>query len=832
MIAVGACIMEYLCAPSTKGIMTRLIDWMGMPCESVVHTFAYVAAMHDIGKAHPDFQPYPGDSALKTSCFRHEQFGAIYLRDVLWKDRGWDSYVRSFFSGVVRVHHQGKGIHESHKDGSDRWGQIRKDLENRMWELFKPIERPTNFSNMNGLGVLLSGALIICDWVASSKDFAAESLLDADDETLLPLLQVRAREILSRYGLIGDDAADYPKLKSFTDLFPEIPERGMRPLQKLCQAEGERDALLTIIEAPMGEGKTEAALYLAGRLCEKFEKRGVYMALPTAATSNQMVSRVRRMLEVHQMGKVRLLHSMAWLIDDNSFQQRDFNMDETDDAQSIEDWLRPLRRGMLSENAVGTVDQAMAAALRIKYGFLRLEGLANKVLIIDEIHAYDVFMSTIIARLLEWCASLRIPVILLSATLQNRQKLKYLKCYGVQDIELNEAYPLVTQVTKEGMVSQMPVSGTHMHGEVLFYPRPLGCDVSAIAELAFQRTVAGGCLCVMLNTVRQAQAVYRALKKRGETQVMLFHARFTAQRRAEIEKECLWRFGKGACRPERMILVCTQVVEQSLDVDFDAMITQLAPMDLLLQRAGRVHRHEGNRRPAGMEKPVVEVLVPSEDTEADIERRYAQIGGVYPACVMKSTEKLLAGGRLVSIPGDIRSCVETAYQDISDDEMNAAVKQMMKDQLSVCEAKSELLPSPKSNRFFAETTNIAKGLCMMDADEDSFLRGAKTRDGAESQRFIFLPRDFPERTEDVEWLKRAMTYSCSIAIKKTRLNENEGLTKRHGQAIMIKKGNKKEKDENKERGTIILREAEDGLYRWGDVVYSCSEEYGIEEVSI
>ena len=83
MIAVGACIMEYLCASSTKGIMTRLIDWMGMPCESVVHTFAYVAAMHDIGKAHPDFQPYPGDSALKTSCFRHEQFGAIYLRDVL-----------------------------------------------------------------------------------------------------------------------------------------------------------------------------------------------------------------------------------------------------------------------------------------------------------------------------------------------------------------------------------------------------------------------------------------------------------------------------------------------------------------------------------------------------------------------------------------------------------------------------------------------------------------------------------------------------------------------------------------------------------------------------
>lgn len=79
MMAVGACAMEYLSAPSTKGIMMRLIDWMGMSCEKVIHTFAYVAAMHDIGKAHPDFQPYPGDATKKESDFRHEQFGAIYL---------------------------------------------------------------------------------------------------------------------------------------------------------------------------------------------------------------------------------------------------------------------------------------------------------------------------------------------------------------------------------------------------------------------------------------------------------------------------------------------------------------------------------------------------------------------------------------------------------------------------------------------------------------------------------------------------------------------------------------------------------------------------------
>ena len=320
------------------------------------------------------------------------------------------------------------------------------------------------------------------------------------------------------------------------------------------------------------------------------------------------------------------------------------------------------------------------------------------------------------------------------------------------------------------------------------------------------------------------------MKKRGETQVMLFHARFTARRRAEIEKISLERFGKGACRPERMILVCTQVVEQSLDVDFDAMISQLAPMDLLLQRAGRVHRHAGNKRPPGMEKPMVEVLVPNGDVK-DIESRYAQIGGVYPVCVMKNTEKIIADGKVVSIPMDIRSCVEAAYEDISNDEMDAAVKQMIMEQLSVCQAKAELLPTPKPDRFFAQLTNVAMSLCKMDADEDSFLRGAKTRDGAESQRFIFLPQDFPERTEDIGWLKRAMEYSCSIVIKKSKREDNKRLTKGDRTNIIHIEENAKEKDE-KTRNAIILRENEEGLYRWGDIVYSCSEEYGIEEVSI
>lgn len=826
MMAVGACAMEYLKAPSSQGIVLRLQEWMHMNESSVVNTVSYVASLHDIGKAHPCFQSDPsvGNEGLPIFNFRHEQYSEMVLK-ALWKERGWERPVCNFFSAVVRIHHQGKGVCDIKGEIPRKWQAIHASLEERMRALFMPHEPAHDMANLDGLGVILSSVLILCDWVASSEGFQAEKLPESEDDALLVMLRKRARDILSDYGLIAEKEKAYPRAEGFSAMFPEIPATGMRPLQRACEALDEQKAVLTIIEAPMGEGKTETALYIAGILCETWHKRGIYMALPTAATSNQMVDRVRRLLEAHQSGSARLLHSMAWLLDEKSLPEKGFNMDNAEDAQSAEDWLRPLRRGMLSENAVGTVDQAMAAALRIKYGFLRLAGLSNKVLIIDEIHAYDVFMSTIIARLLEWCWVLTIPVIMLSATMQDKQKKKYLACYGIDSPKLSEAYPLITQVTEEGAIQQIPVPGTHMRGAVLFRPQCCGASLEQMVHLTLDRAANGGCICIMLNTVRQAQAVYRELKAKGETQVMLFHARFTARRRAEIERTCLNLFGKSRKRPERMILVCTQVVEQSLDVDFDAMITQLAPMDLLLQRAGRVHRHSGNRRPVGMETPVVDVLVPEAGATQAIDKRYIQIGSVYPTCVMKNTERMLQHDRSVMIPDDVRACVEEAYSEISEEELQETIKQQMKDQMSVCEAQGELLPTPKLRRFFAQTPSNALSLSLMDSGEDPFLRSARTREGTESQRIIFLPTNFPEQTEDREWLRKAMEYSCSYIVRKSREFGPTHLTDQGG-TDRIKK-----KDENKVRGCIVLRADEDGLYRWNGIAFSCTDEYGIEEVA-
>ena len=123
---------------------------------------------------------------------------------------------------------------------------------------------------------------------------------------------------------------------------------------------------------------------------------------------------------------MRLLHAMAWLVEQQSVQP---DVIQTEDERSARKWLEPMRRGMLESNAVGTVDQAMLAVMMVKYGVLRLLGLAGKVLVIDEIHAYDTYMSGILLCLLQWCKALEIPVVLLSATLPLAKKQQLLSVF-------------------------------------------------------------------------------------------------------------------------------------------------------------------------------------------------------------------------------------------------------------------------------------------------------------------------------------------------------------------------------------------------------------------
>lgn len=819
MIAVGACAEVYLSAISSTAILRRLAEWLELPELDVIHGLGYAFALHDIGKAHPCFQyrqsetftalhsmGYEDSRSSGDPRFRHEAYGAEVLKRIWGREKNrFPGLAGDIFAAVIRLHHQGKAPDNDNHTTSNMWKGFQQDLEQRMWTLFCPeVKGIPKVQNADALGMLLTALLILCDWVASSSTFGICQI--ADDHLCLEWAKGRAKDTLTQFGLICDIETAFPMEDNFCAFWPTISRDGMRPLQRVCEEIGNKPAALTIIEAPPGEGKTEAALYLAGRLCAQRGLHGIYMALPTAATSNQMVNRVSDMLGCHGIDKARLLHGSAWMIDDTSKAPEEMALDE--DAKQAADWLRPLRRGMLSENAVGTVDQAMSSVLKIKYGMLRLAGLSEKVLIIDEIHAYDAYMSRIIARLLDWCKALRIPVILLSATLQQSQKDRYIACFtNSKQSQQATAYPLITRVSDAGNVTYHSVDGSFIHTEFHFSAcRKLG-DISAIAELAQKKTANGGCLCVMTNTVARAQAIYEELKQHGDSSIMLFHARFRMQRRAEIERECLRLFGKGEHRPQRMILVCTQVVEQSLDVDFDSMITELAPVDLLIQRAGRVHRHAEVSRPDGLKEREITVLVPEADATDDLERRYGPFGYVYAPCVLRSTEKWLGEARTVRMPEDVRESVEQVYANMQD-EIEAFVQKLAEDASAEVAADGCIYGPPNSERFFGRVPSNVQSINMEDSDDlNDILRrgGAKTRDGQDSICVAFLPSGFqyPEGN-DREQAKEIMKYSIGIPI---------GVLTENGNCDILKHTNRKDIRIKKFlKNMILCKPEEDGSY--------------------
>ncbi|MFZ5824077.1 MAG: CRISPR-associated helicase Cas3' [Bacillota bacterium] len=510
---------------------------------------------------------------------------------------------------------------------------------------------------------------------------------------------------------------------------------------------------LTIIEAPMGEGKSEAALYLATQWLATHGLAGLYVALPTAATANQMFTRVQELMAQHDPDAaegVRLVHGMSWLIDELSPEEPpevDEGAESEEAAERALDWFRPTKRSLLAPDGVGTVDQALKGALHVRFGFLRLLGLTGKVLIIDEVHAYDPYMSEILVRLLQWCRSLEIPVILLSATLPADRRISLIRAYDPEAAlpqHRHGGYPLITLVYPGTRVEEVPVSRVHQHANVtLHLHRGLLGESERVAHLAADQALAGGCVAVIANTVNSAQAIYRALKRLDlppDLILRLFHARFPAGRRQEIEAEVLTYFDKRSLlpledpnwkeRPKRAILVATQVVEQSLDLDFDTMITELAPIDLLLQRTGRLHRH---RRPGRDGQPVLHVLLPHEGADG--------FGAtVYEPYFLMRTLQVLEKDQVWQLPALIRQLVEDVYAPPADGPSDVTLGQAYQAYLAgrktdVQMADSFLLKAPSTRAFDAWLRTLAP---QEDDEAVSSYLHAKTRKGDDSVRLLVV----------------------------------------------------------------------------------------------
>ena len=530
--------------------------------------------------------------------------------------------------------------------------------------------------------VLLTAAVVVADWLAS-----AEERFPYDDPS--PAADRAERAGLAE-ALIGRWEAP-PQVESaavhFAQRFPSGQERPIRPVQEVArdQAAALEHPALMVIEAPMGEGKTEGALLAAEEMARTFGCSGIVVALPTMATSDEMFGRVLEWTRhlappgsavdasIHLAhGKARLNEQFRGLLRHGG--TGSVLIDDGDPRESaiVTSWLQGRRKGLLATFVVGTIDQVLFGALKARHVALRHLGLAGKVIVIDEVHAADAYMRRYLVRVLEWLGAYGSPVVLLSATLPSGQRQELVDAYArgrrvkPADVANDLVYPRIT--VQSDVLTEIPVHrrGNDVEVDVHALPDHLPDLVARVTELV----EAGACVVVVRNTVRRAQQTYAALRDAvGVDRATLLHSQFLAAHRAHKQArltEMLGRPSGATRRPRGFVVVGTQVLEQSLDYDADVMFSDHAPADLLLQRMGRLHRHR--RGDGELDRPEVArrarlyvVGVPRTDREPRLEPGAAAI---YGASGLLRSAAVLAehlAGRPLRLPSDIPGLVESAY---------------------------------------------------------------------------------------------------------------------------------------------------------------------------
>jgi CRISPR-associated endonuclease/helicase Cas3 len=422
-----------------------------------------------------------------------------------------------------------------------------------------------------------------------------------------------------------------------------------------------------VIEAPMGMGKTEAALGAAYQLMISGKANGIYFALPTQATSNRIHLRMNEFLHgiAPDAPASRLIHSSSWLmqtVPDLSPTATVTHGPATDDARTGRDWFSSAKRALIAPFGVGTVDQALLGVVAAKHFFVRHFALAGKVVILDEIHSYDLYTGTLIDKLITTLEGLGCTVIVLSATLTGKRRGQMISCPEDMTEEAERPYPLITG-RNEGQpfepVAATPPESRNVKVEFISAERA--------AEEAIKVARNGGAVLWICNTVGAAQKQYRLFKELAFP-VGLLHSRFPFWQREKLESDWMERFGKNGTTRCGSILVSTQVVEQSVDLDADLLISELAPTDMLLQRIGRLWRHERKQRPVGAARIcIVEESTSLEDFRTmnppGIKKELGSKAFVYDPFILLRTLEVWRKQQDVNIPKQIRSLIEATYED-------------------------------------------------------------------------------------------------------------------------------------------------------------------------
>lgn len=702
----------------------------------------WLAAAHDVGKATPAFAVQVGVLADRMRraglafgpmvqadhrMLRHEVAGAAILDRWLDERAGLGRLDRPQLTDVVAGHHgtfpPPAAVQDApgrpHLMGDELWAVVQDALLDRAAARTGAAERLPEWRGLRLPQVaqmLLTGVVVVADWIASGETFPLLPLGVVPPVDDRPAPSDRARRGWAEVSLGGGwipPPVDDDVTARFAARFPWLGA-GPRPVQTLAvDAAATMSARgLMVIEAPMGVGKTEAGFLAAEVLAACTGAAGCFVALPTQATSDAMFRRVRAWLE-HLPAEggcrdvtVALLHGRAGLNEDYQQLRRasrtrgplyDDGPDGPDAARgggarllraSVSEWFTGRKKAALAAFGVGTVDQVLFDALVVRHLVLRQLALASKVVLVDEVHAADVYMSTFLDRALEWLAAAGAPVVLMSATLPAERRADLYLAYergrrrrlGLPELAAegeaafrsvlagDVGYPVVVTTGEDGPSVQVAPRGTGEGRRVAV--RRLPDDLPALIALLEDRLRDGGCAVVVRNTVRRAQETFDALERVfGPDELTLAHAQFLAADRAANDAALLARFGppgEDVRRPPRHVVVATQVVEQSLDLDFDLMVTDVAPVDLVLQRAGRLHRHGRGDGEAERPRPVreAELHLTAVDWSTDVptfERGAEAVYGRWPLLRALAVLAPHLDAAPLVLPDDIAPLVQRAY---------------------------------------------------------------------------------------------------------------------------------------------------------------------------
>lgn len=699
-------------------LQERLTRLSCIPKETLCRLVSFLLAIHDLGKFTDSFQylrpdlvervgavPVPTAYDVRHDTLGHELWRAAVFfvlldagvfrcaaegarledpRDVRSLIDPWIRATTGHHGAPPRAHRRAPRPSPKVADDATQWAQTVARLFGGQFE----IEASGNVPIEGVLGPsawLLAGFAVLCDWIGSNAtyfEFTDEiAPIGAYWKDALEQAEAAVLDIGVLPSAVSRDCGMHWLFPGFTPT----------PVQEL--AEGlvlEDGPSLTIIEELTGGGKTEAALALAHRIIGAGLADGIYLALPTMATANAMYDRVEsiysRLFDQGPEPSLALTHSATWAkhlkVESPEDQDYDTKTSDSSVSRTITPWLADNRKkALLAAVGVGTVDHALMSVLPTKHAALRLLGLHRKVIIVDEVHAYDDYTGRLLDRLLEFHAGLGGSAILLSATLPQHLRQRFVDAFNRGRDHRTTAvtsteYPLVTCDAGEIHVQARPESRRKVGVEFVH-------DLDTAVGLVRAKAEAGQCCCWIRNAIDDAIEAYDALRAtRPPNTVTLFHSRFALADRMRIERRVLKLAGKASTRAERagQIVVATQVVEQSLDLDFDFMVTDLAPMDLIIQRVGRMHRHRRgqdgrvHQGPDSRGSPTLFVLSPAwTETPGPgwfRAQEFQRAAFVYPDhgrlwLTMRALREL--GG--IMIPEHSRDLIEGVYSSAAQDDI-------------------------------------------------------------------------------------------------------------------------------------------------------------------